>query len=446
MERKISMTRFTALIAAFVTAVLIGACTASHAAPLTKRDVLTLRDGRFYLHGKRFAEISFNKFDLFWEPFDLLKNGKGDTQEYRDMVAAQDHALRELHEMGFRSIRIFGAPWGIWDLRATFDDPAKRESVYFKAMDTVLDLCDKNDIRVVYSLGCANFTDRALVHGKWVYGEEHERELIANPASRSRQELYRYIDIVVNRYKSRQTILMWEISNETTLSADISPETNIYNGERMPALLDVAHFFNDVATRIKANDPLRLVNSGGSCMRGCQWNQYTNHKWILDTVEEQNKALSLVYSGSAVDVLDIHYYTNNHCVNEMVEGADGKKVPMDIGQYMAAAKRIGKPLMIGETGSSETARDDNPKNKQVYAETPDYHDSYWDPNAAKWVKILCDQIVDAGPQLTYWWEYSSNRPVDQKAPSFDIKKGRTDPVLAEIIDANKRLKAKLGAQ
>jgi len=444
MQRHITAACILAICATAL-AILPAGCHADPG-PVTKNDVLTIQNGKFYLQGKRFGEISFNKFDLFWQLFSLLADGKGDTQEYRDMVARQDQALAELHQMGFHSIRFFGLPWGIWDFRPVYNDPTRRQSVYYKAMDTALDLCDKNQIQVVYSLGVSNFTDRTRVHGQFVYGPEQERELIADPNSRSRQEVYRYIDDVVNRYKNRKTVLMWEISNEVTLGADISPETNIYNGQRMPSLLDVAHFFDDVAKRIKADDPLRLVNSGGSHMRGSQWNQYTMHTWTRDTVEEQNKALSLLYATSAVDVVDIHYYTNNKTVDEMVKGPNGEEVPMDIAQYAIAANRIGKPMMLGETGSSATARDNKPKDLKVYQETPDYHDSYWDPNAAKWVKILCDQIVSASPQLVYFWEYSSDRPGDQKAPSFDIKKGKTDPVLAIIVDANQRLKAKLGAE
>jgi len=66
-----------------------------------------------------------------------------------------------------------------------------------------LDLCDKNDIKVVYCLKSEGFTDTAIVPGKgWVYGEEQMRELVANPDSRGRIELYRYIDDVVSRYKN----------------------------------------------------------------------------------------------------------------------------------------------------------------------------------------------------------------------------------------------------
>jgi len=118
---------------------------------------------------------------------------------------------------------------------------------------------------------------------------------------------------------------------------------------------------------------------------------------------------------------------------------------MNLATYMESASRIERPLMIGEVGGSMVARDNNPENRKIYEETPDYYDSYWDPNSVKWVKSLCDEIVDSGTQLTYWWCYSSDRREEQTAPSFDVKKGKTDAVLTIIADANKRLKATLGA-
>ncbi len=44
--------------------------TINRAAPLTRDDVLSIKDGRFFLDGKPFAEISFNKFDLLWQLYD----------------------------------------------------------------------------------------------------------------------------------------------------------------------------------------------------------------------------------------------------------------------------------------------------------------------------------------------------------------------------------------
>jgi hypothetical protein len=160
--------------------------------PLTKDDVLSLREGRFYLEGRPFAEISFNKFDLFWQLYDLLEAGKALTGD-NPIVQAQNRALREMHGMGFRTIRFFALPWGPRGPES-YADPQKRKLLY-EALDKTLDLCDKHDIRVVWSLAAGTFTDTKLVPGKgWVHGKEHKRELMSDPKSRVRQLLYRYID------------------------------------------------------------------------------------------------------------------------------------------------------------------------------------------------------------------------------------------------------------
>jgi len=119
---------------------------------------------------------------------------------------------------------------------------------------------------------------------------------------------------------------------------------------------------------------------------------------------------------------------------------------MNIERYVQAAASIGKPLMVGETGTGGAVKNDDPKNKKIYDETPDYFDAYTEPTAAKWVQSLCDEIVSAGPQLAYFWSYSTDHAPNKKAINWNIKKGEADPVLAVILDANKRLKAKLGAQ
>lgn len=187
--------------------------------PLTKDDVLSIREERFFLNGQPFAEISFNKFDLFWQLYDQLSAGKV-LDDTNPMVQAQDKALRELHSMGFRTIRFFALPWGPAGSES-YADPEKRKRLY-EALDKALDLCDQHDIRVVWSLDASAFTDTKLVPGKgWVHGEEQKRELMSNPASRGRQLLYRYLDETVARYRHRKAVLMWEIGNEVTLSADI---------------------------------------------------------------------------------------------------------------------------------------------------------------------------------------------------------------------------------
>jgi len=279
------------------------------------------------------------------------------------------------------------------------------------------------------------------VPGKgWVHGEEHLRELVSNPESRGRQLLYRYIDETVTRYKHHKAVLMWEIGNETTLSADIGNKDRIYQGQRMPTLKDVGGFFDDVAKRIKAADPLRLVNSGGSHMRESQWNLYQRRRWDKDTFEEQFQCFELLYANNAVDVIDVHSYPNNKDGYVISDGTGGEAI-LDSRDWISIARRLGKPLMIGELGLHAAAK----SKKKVWEESPDYFESYADTTAAKpWVEKTLSGVIDAGVQLSYWWCYQSDRPVDQKNPQrFDLTRERNPELVACIAEANRRLKAKI---
>lgn len=410
---------------------------------ITKDDVLSIRDGRFYLDGKPFAEISFNKFDLFWQLFDQANAGIP-LDDTNAMVIAQDEALKEIASMGMKTIRIFGMPWALVAFSPVYDDPVKRETVFYATVNRTLDLCDKNGIRVVYSLGLHGFRERTLVNGKWIYGEEHIRELLGDPGSRSRKRMNSFLDEFIPRMKGRRAVAMWEIGNEITLAADIGDSNAVFEGERQPTLRQVADFYRDVTARIKTLDTIRLVNNGGSCLRNMQWNRYQKKGWALDTFEEQLMGYSLLFADTGVDVIDIHHYPNNRQGGGYeIMGANGTTNILDDKGFMEIAKRLNKPLMIGELGALPFPRD--ARNKKVWDATPDYFESYADVAQAKpWVKRAVDNAANAGISLVYWWAYSSDRPMDRKKDRHDLKKGRDDELLAVIMDANRRLKEKLG--
>ena len=59
------------------------------------------------------------------------------------------------------------------------------------------------------------------------------------------------------------------------------------------------------------------------------------------------------------------------------------------------------------------------------------------------VKTL-NSVIDSGVQLSYWWCYQSDRPMDQNNPQrFDLTRQRNPELLKCIVKANQRLKAKL---
>src|SRR6266853_3721864 len=130
--------------------------TANQIAQLTRNDVLSIKDGRFYLEREPFAEISFNKYDLFWQLYDQLAEGKP-LNAMNPMVQSQDKALRNLHALGFKTIRIFALPWGPAGPES-YANTEKRKNL-FAALDKTLELCDAHDIRVVWSLSAGSFTD-----------------------------------------------------------------------------------------------------------------------------------------------------------------------------------------------------------------------------------------------------------------------------------------------
>ena len=208
----------------------------------------------------------------------------------------------------------------------------------------------------------------------------------------------------------------------------------------MPTLKNVAGFIDDVAKRIKAADPLRLVNSGGSHMRESQWNLYQGKGWKKDTYEEQFKCFHLLYAETAVDVIDVHSYMNNKPGYIISDGTGGEAF-LDNAAWMKIAGRVGKPLMIGELGLQATAK----SKKKIWKESPDYFESYADVKAAKpWVEKTLNSVIDSGVQLSYWWCYQSDRPMDQNRPQrFDLTRQRNPELLKCIVKANQRLKAKL---
>jgi hypothetical protein len=403
-------------------------------ATLTQDDVLSIKNGCFYLDGKPFAEISFNKHDLVWALFAAAKKGAV-LDDKNEIVRQQDQALADFQAMGLKTIRIFGLPFDNDEFSRVYADPVKREKVFYAAVNKAMDLCDRHGIRVVYSLAAHNFWDRRVINGKWEYGEEHMQDLLRTPESKSRKRLYAFLEEFIPRMKGRRAIAMWEIGNEVTLAADIGDSTkNIREGQRMPTLKDVADFYHDVRGKLKQLDPVRLVNNGGSNMRTCQWNRYQKKGWVTDTLAEQTKAFELLFGSSGIDTMDIHHYPNNRPGGGYpIKGADGKDLILDIYGYQKIATQLKKPLMIGELAVL-------PLPKDKWEKDADYFENFQNAQAANpWVQRAIDQVVDAGVPLTYWWTYNCER---KGYP--DLKKGRDDVLLAIIADGNRRIKKKLG--
>ena len=391
-------------------------------------DFLQARGSELYLNGKPFYEISFNKFDLFWQMMaaEFHKSGFGS-----EPAVTGEKALKDLNRMGFKTLRV------VFNVAPEYYNPALRPRFY-SVMDRTLDLCDKYDIRLVFSMGMVdmNYSKEC--------GETY-LEFLTNPASKSRQKMHAYATDLITRYRDRKTIAMWEHGNELLLKADIGGKTRNFGGIMVPTLPEVAEFHRAETEFIRTLDKSHPTTSGDS-YRNSIWSLYesaqgkTKNGWGINTMQDIAKGVSMAQKG--VDVFCIHnYYKGPAYGCHTVMGPDGKLKGLNMADWTAIARAEGKPLYVGEYSAMPLARTD--ANKKRWEENPEWFESYEGADrekAIKMVKLGLEDIVKAKPNLTHWWCYQSNRNSEQKNPQrFDIDPERTPELVRAVMDANRRL-------
>ncbi len=379
-----------------------------------KDGILRSVGGRLYMNGEPYYEISFNKFDMFYQILsEYVPDGQFPSEEYT--VSAAEAALKQLNELGFKSIRVFVYSNALPDLMYNEES----QKTYFKAMDQFFDLCDKYDIKVVVCLGLIEsyLLKNEYIEGKgWITGTETTTDIVADRDSESRQNVYKYLDMFISRYKDRKSVLMWEIKNEGSLDADVGEAVrNVHY-----SLLQLAGFYGDCADKIRSIDSEHLITSGDSVLRNSQWNLLNDVmngsglSWKTDTAEERLKALSLL--NSKLDVISAHAYGLGVSDVSVYTDSSGNTVNCDFEMYEKEAARLGKPFYNGETNGSYQL-----ESKTFYEDTQAYIDS----------------IINARVQLSHWWTFRSDRQGFNDGYLWRIDSGE---LLDMITDANRRIK------
>lgn len=363
-----------------------GKCLVITTGEYKKDEILRNIGGKLYMNGEPYYEISFNKFDLFYQIMaQYVPSSQYPSSEYT--IEAAEAALKQLNELGFRSIRVFVYSGEFKDLMYN----EEHQEIYFKAMDEFFDLCDKYEIKVVVCLGLieGHLLKNEYIEGKgWITGTETLAELVANPESESRQNVYKYLDMFITRYKDRKSVLMWEIRNEGSLEADVGSAVN----DVKYSLLQLAEFYGDCADKIRELDDRHLITSGDSVLRNAQWNLLKdimngeNIAWKMDTKDERLQALALL--NEKLDLISVHAYGLGVSDVSQYADSEGNPVNCDFKLYMEEAARLGKILYNGETNGSFSF-----ESEDFYSNTEAYLNS----------------IIDAGVQLSHWWTFRSDR-------------------------------------
>ena len=431
MLHDVSIGRWPALWVALL-AIPLGVLQAESPEPSAPPDApsrfLEKRGAVLYLDGQPFYEISFNKFDLFWQML-AAEFGRGDHGA--DPEAAAERSLATLQSFGFKTIRVFLYDFGKTELHT---NPATRQR-FFGVMDRLVDLCEKHDIMMVACLGAGDAMFSRAAGEDWT-------DLIARKDSDSRRLAEEYVREVVTRYRDRRGIAMWEHQNELLLAADIGGRERVWSGRAIPTLTEVARFHKEMSDFIKSIDPNHLTTTGDS-YRTSLWhqNQFVEHgaehdMWKIDSWEQLSSAVAKAQAG--VDVFHIHDYDKGR-EGKFTIDPDGSKREVSFAAWKEVAAKQGQPLYIGEWGA--LARERNEENADFWEQNPDWFDSFaGQRDKAKPIIQRClDRIVADKVQLTHWWAFESERQMDQVPHRMDFTMKETPEFVRMVADANRRL-------
>ncbi len=304
-------------------------------------DFLVRRGPDLYLKGRPLRQIGVNKYDLFIR---YLEGGSAREQVLKALDAAASYRLRVLR---FSAAGFYPSQMALWS----------NEPIYWSAMDQLVAGARKRELYLVpvINWNLYLFTDMA---GECV------QDLLTNSDSRSRQYLWLYTYQLVSRYAREPTILFWELTNEMNLQADLefmnpygfSLLNPVHEGtsymrlrrdhftsdQMIPFLQEWAHFVRSV-------DAVHLISTGFSAPRpAAQHLRAAKGKgdWTADSPAEMETYIKDTHP-DPIDIISIHFYQGHDTLRWDIKDPTSTAA---LDHFVQAARRIGKPLFIGETG------------------------------------------------------------------------------------------------
>ncbi len=327
----------------------------AHPAP----DFLTRNGAQLLMAGRPFRAVGVNKHELLdlYMP-DLL--GKGDAAV---SMAAARRSLDRLASLGVTVIRVRGSQFWPAQIEKTYLGDAQTRKLFWQRYDTMLDDCDARGLKVVLTI--------AWHLGAWPdLGHDSLQDFVGNPHSKGRRLFDAWVRDLVGRYRERDTILFWELTNEANLGADLRPMKP--KGVITPILADPStphgHLYRDPVVRdarnnmssdelaawaretarlIKSIDGNHLVGTGFSLPRPAAWHLWLGSlrrtkkmDWTPDSDGEWADYLRLI-SPDPVDLICFHHYL----------GTGRNRVALErLAIIKKTADELRKPVYWGEAG------------------------------------------------------------------------------------------------
>ncbi len=291
------------------------------------------------MDGKPFRAIAVNKFDLFLQ---YLRGGEERQQA--------ETAMREAAEHGFKVIRFAGVGFWPQDMKQWADTEN-----WWKAMDSVVADAAKLGIWLIPTINWNTYLFPDMAH-------ECVQDMLTNRNSRSWQYMEAYTVEFVKRYKDNPTILMWEISNELNLGADIESTRphgfhdlcGVHLGGPPVRLRrdnfttdQMISYVRDVAKLVRSLDPNHLITPGYSSPRPPAQHLRRNPKkgdWTHDSEADVVRWYRDTHPSPA-EVISVHFYPEHDNIrfgNTDVQSAEPLR------KLKRLADKAGMPLFLGE--------------------------------------------------------------------------------------------------
>jgi unsaturated rhamnogalacturonyl hydrolase len=306
------------------------------------------------LNGKPYRGVGINYFSCFLR---TLKDGN-DT--------SYDAGFATLAEKGIPFARFCAT--GFWPRHMKLYVEDREE--YFRRLDGVVHSAEKHGIGLIPSL----FWYYACVPD--LVGEPMDQW--ANPNSKTQAWMRHYVREVVTRYRDNPTIWAWELGNEFSLHANLlnakdhrpkvhhSLGTPDARSERDDLTYEmVGKAFSAFATAVRKHDTHRLIFTGDSFPRLSAWHQEQENSWTHDTMEQFAEMLTKV-NPDPISGISLHAYED-----------DDQRFDV----AMAVARKLNKPIFIGEFGAQRETPEQNAKCRRLLKAIIDHKI----PLAALWV-------------------------------------------------------------
>lgn len=297
--------------------------------------------------------IGVNKYDLFAQYNGTASGGDGGPAYRKVTRAMAKKAIADAADIGIRYMRVSmsgrtSAVTGQDSLDLWRTDPA----AFWQDVDQMMDDLDAHGIQIVPVLvwGSGKFP---LMAG------EPLGEMFRNPKTRSWKLLESFVTEFVTRYRGRNTVLFYELTNELNNYADLDmvrrckrKSGSCSEGDRF-TVDDMIAYTSRLTALIHRLDKSRLVSSGFTTPRPSAEHlraspEWTTQKtdWRKDTREQFAKNLEEIHAGT--DIISIHLYGGKN------NWRFGSNDPLDL---LVIAKKVadkaGKPLFVGEFGDPQ---------------------------------------------------------------------------------------------